>query len=309
MEAKLKAALGYAVVKSKGSKSGGCISESKVFETEKGDIFVKVNNETKANVMFEGEFEGLKTIQKTKTVRVPTPIKVVDLKSNGIGLVMECVDMSGLSRYPEQLGEQLAKMHLFNTTLCTSDSSIHKSDEDEEKLSHIDKFGFHTATCCGYIAQVNSWKDDWVEFYTQQRLDYQIKLLQSTYQDRELTELWSELVLKIPGYFEGIDIKPALLHGDLWSGNVGETKDGPVIFDPAVFYGHSEFELAIADMFGGFPRSFYNSYHNIIPKQQNFDKRKDLYKLFHCLNHCYMPNYYFISGTILEEVIEVLLYL
>ncbi|GFR28714.1 ketosamine-3-kinase [Trichonephila clavata] len=285
MEAKLKAALGYAVVKSKGSKSGGCISESKVFETEKGDIFVKVNNEAKANVMFEGEFEGLKTIQKTKTVRVPTPIKVVDLKSYGTGLVMECVDMSGLSRYPEQLGEQLAKMHLFNTTLLTSDSSIHKSDEDEEKLSYIGKFGFHTATCCGYIAQVNSWKEDWVEFYTQQRLDYQIKLLQSTYQDRELTELWSELVLKIPGYFEGIDIKPSLLHGDLWSGNVGETKDGPVIFDPAVFYGHSEFELAIADMFGGFPRSFYNSYHNIIPKQQNFDKRKDLYKLFHCLNH------------------------
>lgn len=58
-----------------------------------------------------------------------------------------------------------------------------------------------------------------------------------------------------------------------------------VIFDPAVFYGHSEYELSIADMFGGFPRSFYNAYHSLLPKEQNFDKRKDLYKLFHCLNH------------------------
>ncbi|GFT12232.1 ketosamine-3-kinase [Nephila pilipes] len=285
MEAKLKAALGFSVIKSKESKGGGCISEARVFETENGEIFVKMHTETKANIMFEGELEGLKTIQKTKTVRVPTPVKVVDLKSYGTAIVMEYIDMSGLSRYPEQLGEQLAKMHLFNTSLHTSDSSVHKSEEDEGKLSYIDKFGFHTTTCCGYIEQVNCWKEDWVEFYTQQRLDHQIKLLQSTYQDRELTELWSELVLKIPGYFEGIDVKPSLLHGDLWSGNVGETKDGPIIFDPAVFYGHSEFELAIADMFGGFPRSFYNAYHTILPKQQNFDKRKDLYKLFHCLNH------------------------
>ncbi|GIY84200.1 ketosamine-3-kinase [Caerostris darwini] len=262
---------------------GGCISEGRVFETENGDIFVKVNKEANAEVMFEGELEGLKTIQKTKTVRVPAPLKVINLKPYGTVLVMEYIDMKGLSKYPEQLGEQLAKMHLFNSNLESSDNSVHKSDE--EKLVHVDKFGFHTTTCCGYIAQVNTWKDDWVEFYAQQKLDHQINMITSNYGDRELTELWSELVLKIPSFFEDLKIKPALLHGDLWSGNVAETSEGPVIFDPAVFYGHSEFELAIADMFGGFPRSFYNAYHNVLPKEHNFEKRKDLYKLFHCLNH------------------------
>ncbi|GBM53724.1 Fructosamine-3-kinase [Araneus ventricosus] len=284
MEAKLKAALELSVVKSKGSKSGGCISEGKVFETENGDIFVKVNSEAKADVMFEGELEGLKEVKKTNTVRVPTPIKVVDLKSSGYCLVMEYIEMSGLSKYAEQLGEQLARMHLFNINLQASGSSINKSNQDEQPV-YVDKFGFHTTTCCGYIPLVNSWKDDWVEFYAQQRLDHQIKLLTSSYGDRELTELWSELSLKIPSFFEGIEIKPSLLHGDLWSGNAAETKKEPVIFDAAVFYGHSEFELSIADMFGGFPRSFYNAYHNILPKEANFDKRKDLYKLFHCLNH------------------------
>ncbi|GIX77224.1 protein MTO1 homolog, mitochondrial, partial [Caerostris extrusa] len=256
MESKLKAALELSFVKSKGTKGGGCISEGRVFETENGDIFVKVNKEAKAEVMFEGELEGLKTIQKTETVRVPTPMKVINLKPYGTVLVMEYIDMKGLSKYPEQLGEQLAKMHLFNSNLESSDNSVHKSDE--EKLVHIDKFGFHTTTCCGYIAQVNTWKDDWVEFYTQQKLDHQINMITSNYGDRELTEL---------------------------CGNVAETSEGPVIFDPAVFYGHSEFELAIADMFGGFPRSFYNAYHNVLPKEHNFEKRKDLYKLFHCLNH------------------------
>ncbi|CAL1276696.1 unnamed protein product [Larinioides sclopetarius] len=285
MEAKLKAALGLSVVKSKGSKSGGCISEGKVFETENGDIFAKVNSEAKADVMFEGELEGLKAIKKTNTVRVPTPIKVIDLKSSGTCLVMEYIEMSGLSKYAEQLGEQLARMHLFNINLQASGSSINKSNEDDEQPVYVNKFGFHTTTCCGFVPQVNSWKDDWVEFYAQQKLDHQIKLLTSSYGDRELTELWSELSLKIPSFFEGIEIKPSLLHGDLWSGNAAETNKEPVIFDPAVFYGHSEFELSIADMFGGFPRSFYNAYHNILPKEANFDKRKDLYKLFHCLNH------------------------
>ncbi|XP_035233233.1 ketosamine-3-kinase-like [Stegodyphus dumicola] len=126
---------------------------------------------------------------------------------------------------------------------------------------------------------------DHAEFYGQQRLDHQIRLVESNYGDREARELWSELSLKLPSFFKDITITPALLHGDLWSGNVSETEEGPVIFDPAVFYGHSEYELSIADMFGGFPRSFYNAYYNVLPKQPGFEKRKDVYKLFHCLNH------------------------
>lgn len=93
------------------------------------------------------------------------------------------------------------------------------------------------------------------------------------------------LQLKIPSLFCDMEIIPALLHGDLWGGNVAEDDSGPIIFDPASFYGHSEYELAIAGMFGGFNSSFYSAYHSKIPKAPGFEKRLKLYQLFHYMNH------------------------
>ena len=91
--------------------------------------------------------------------------------------------------------------------------------------------------------------------------------------------------LKIPQLFVDVEVVPALLHGDLWGGNVAQTTEGPVIFDPASFYGHSEYELGIMAMFGGFSRSFYSAYHENIPKAPGFAQRNQLYELFHNLNH------------------------
>lgn len=91
--------------------------------------------------------------------------------------------------------------------------------------------------------------------------------------------------LKIPQFFKDVEIVPALLHGDLWGGNVSECAEGPVTFDPASFYGHSEYELGIAGMFGGFNSSFYSAYHEKIPKAPGFAERNQLYQLFHYLNH------------------------
>jgi len=85
--------------------------------------------------------------------------------------------------------------------------------------------------------------------------------------------------------FCDVEIVPALLHGDLWGGNVAEDDSGPIIFDPASFYGHSEYELAIAGMFGGFSSSFYSAYHSKIPKAAGSEKRLKLYQLFHYMNH------------------------
>ena len=95
----------------------------------------------------------------------------------------------------------------------------------------------------------------------------------------------SYLQLQIPQLFTDVQIVPALLHGDLWSGNVAQCAEGSVIFDPASFYGHSEYELGIAGMFGGFDSSFYSAYHEKIPKAPGFAKRNQLYQLFHYLNH------------------------
>lgn len=288
MEAKLKKELGTNMLKSTGHSGAGCISEGQSYDTDFGRVFVKINHKSEAKLMFDGEMASLEAIVKTQTVKVPKPMKVIELDRGGCAFVMEHLDMKGLSKYSKQLGEQLADMHLHNKR------QLEKLDKEQQTVGKgagqseaavVEQFGFHITTCCGYIPQVNEWQDDWVAFYSQRRLQHQINLVEQSYGDREARELWAKLQLKIPQFFSDVEIVPALLHGDLWTGNVAESADGPLIFDPASFYGHSEFELAIAGMFGSFSKSFYSAYHEKIPQAPGFAKRNQLYQLFHYLNH------------------------
>ncbi|XP_075928012.1 fructosamine-3-kinase-like [Petromyzon marinus] len=97
--------------------------------------------------------------------------------------------------------------------------------------------------------KLNEWQEDWVTFFSRQRLQLQLDMIEKDYGERETRELWSRLQLRLGDFFRDVEVVPALLHGDLWTGNAAEINEGPVIFDPASFYGHSEYELAIAGMF------------------------------------------------------------
>ncbi|MEE6506733.1 hypothetical protein FKM82_007828 [Ascaphus truei] len=305
MEALLMKELESSVVKASGHSGGGCISQGQSYATDSGLVFVKINHKSEARRMFLGEMASLEAILRTDTVKAPRPIKVIDQPGGGALLVMGHLDMKSLNSHSATLGEQLACLHLHNQRLRekqTKESGIvgkytllgrkrgqNKATQGkgpgQSDLQHVDRFGFHAVTCCGYLPLVNDWQEDWVTFYTRQRIQPQIDMIEKSSGDREARELWSQLQLKIPEMFTDIDIVPALLHGDLWGGNVAEVESGPVIFDPASFYGHSAFELAIAGMFGGFGGSFYSAYHAKIPKAAGFDKRLKLYQLFHYLNH------------------------
>ncbi|XP_029015974.1 ketosamine-3-kinase isoform X1 [Betta splendens] len=313
MEAKLKKELGTTLLKSTGHSGGGCISEGQSYDTDTGRVFVKINHKSEAKQMFDGEMASLEAISKTETIKVPKPMKVIGLDTGGCVFVMEHLDMKGLSKYSKHLGEQLADLHLHNK------KQLEKLNKEQQTVGKgagqsddpgVEKFGFSVPTCCGYLPQVkcycmcsfspaepyqlhltlpfsqeNQWQDDWVTFYSQQRLQHQLNMVEQSYGDREARELWAKLQLKIPQFFADVVIVPALLHGDLWGGNVAEYAQGPVVFDPASFYGHSEYELGIAGMFGGFNSSFYSAYHEKIPKAAGFAKRNQLYQLFHYLNH------------------------
>lgn len=288
MEAKLKKELGTSILKPTGHSGGGCISEGQSYDTDSGRVFVKINHKSEAKRMFDGEMASLEAIFKTATVKVPKPVKVIPLDTGGSVFVMEHLDMTGLSKYSKHLGEQLADLHLHNK------KQLEKNNKDQQtvgkgagamEVEAVDKFGFRVTTCCGYLPQENEWQDDWATFYARQRLQVQLNMAEKNYGDRESRELWAQLQLKIPQFFTDVEIVPALLHGDLWSGNVAQCADGPVIFDPASFYGHAEFELGIAGMFGGFGSSFYSAYHDKIPKAPGFAQRNQLYQLFHYLNH------------------------
>ncbi|KAJ8021819.1 Ketosamine-3-kinase [Holothuria leucospilota] len=297
MENFLKRELRSTYVKKVESAGGGCISDGASYDTDNcGKVFVKVNKKSEAQRMFIGESASLDAILNTKTVRVPKPVKVFP-HPDGTGsmFVMEHLDIKSLRSHQSRLGEQLARLHLHNSALKTrqgkeesrigSGSADKSGDTCNETSSYVDKFGFDVTTCCGYLPQDNSWCKNWVEFYTRQKLGQQLDLIEKDYGDREARELWSQLQRCIPKMFEGLEICPALLHGDLWGGNVGETDSEPVMFDPASFYGHSEYELGIAGLFGGFSGAFYSSYHKLIPKASGFEKRHQLYQLFHYLNH------------------------
>ncbi|XP_057295594.1 ketosamine-3-kinase-like [Hydractinia symbiolongicarpus] len=286
MENYLKSVFKVDNVSSLGFGGGGCISEGSSYKVGSRKMFVKRNSDEGADIMFMGEYESLKAMRDTKTVRVPEPIK---LCKNADGkdylFIMEHLDMHSLRKYQQQLGTDIAKLHLHNINMIEKQKENDKNVTTKKHETAVQKFGFHTSTCCGLHPLDNSWSENWLEFYARQRIDSKVNAILESSGDRELVELWSKLQLVVSRLFKEVDVYPSLLHGDLWGGNAAEMDDGPVVFDPASFYGHHEFELSITNIFGGFNQSFFKAYHSLIPKSRGFDGRHQLYILFHYLNH------------------------
>lgn len=138
------------------------------------------------------------------------------------------------------------------------------------------RFGWASDNWIGLAPQRNGWCEDWTEFFFERRLAPQIERARG-----------SGFSIDLPSRsaLEGHAPQPSLLHGDLWNGNAGFTAEGPVIFDPAVYYGDREADLAMTELFGGFPAEFYAAYAAEWPLPQGYRSRKRLYNLYHLLNH------------------------
>ncbi|XP_056409184.1 fructosamine-3-kinase-like isoform X1 [Hyla sarda] len=284
MEAQLKNVLQTSVLTPCGHIQGGCISEAWKYETDRGRVFVKWNQRDQAMTMFRGEIASLAAIRRTCTVRVPTPITLAELPAGGALLIMKCLELRPICRFAGKLGEQLADLHVHNMRMKMQ-QNCGTIGQCPDGLRPVDKFGFHTTTCCGYIPQENEWQEDWATFFVSQRLQPQVQLIEKDYGDRTLLGLWSELQMKAHKAFRDTVLVPSLLHGDLWEANVAEDDQGPVLFDPASFYGHSEFDLSVGEMFGEHCEDFYQAYHRRIPRSPGFALRRLLYQLFHSLNN------------------------
>ncbi|KAL7285437.1 fructosamine kinase PKL/CAK/FruK [Trametes coccinea BRFM310] len=151
-------------------------------------------------------------------------------------------------------------------------------------------FGFHVPTYCGRTRQDNGWFQSWSECFDALIGGLVDKLKAQGGHDALCKQVEEVRRRIIPALLEPLDIQPVLLHGDLWSGNVGidRSTGEPIIFDPSSYFGHNEADLAIGRMFGGIPDSFYTTYHEYLPKsepQDQYDLRQDLYQLYHYLNH------------------------
>ncbi|XP_073463118.1 ketosamine-3-kinase-like [Aquarana catesbeiana] len=286
MEDQLKKVLRTSEVRPRGHVPGGCISQTQNFDTDQGRIFVKTNRWPQARTMFSGEVASLEEIRKTCAVRVPEPIAITDLPAGGALLIMKHIEMKPISRFAEKLGEQLADLHLHNQRLLkTAQKQGGTIGECSRDLQPVERFGFHTTTCCGYIPQVNEWQEDWATFFASQRLHPQLSLIEENYGDRTVLGLWSELQVKLQNAFKDAVIVPSLLHGDLWEGNAAEDEDGPLLFDLGSFYGHSECDLSIGEIFGAQCDNFYSAYHRRVPRSPGYEVRHRLYQLFHSFNN------------------------
>ena len=233
------------------------------FKTSSRIFFVKLGTLAESE-RFRTEALSLKEIHQTQTIRVPEPIcwGTLDLTSY---LVMDFLELGGApAGGPEVLGKQLAAMHRHTG----------------------DRFGWGFNNTIGASPQQNGWYSDWVSFFREQRLGFQLRMARRNGYLGAWMKDAEQLIDRLEDYFEGYDPEPSILHGDLWSGNYGYDRQGnPVIFDPALYYGDREADLAMTELFGGFPVQFYRSYNAAFPLDAGYARRKIIYNLYHLLNH------------------------
>ena len=245
--------------------TGGDINQAFQLEVTDGtynySYFVKQNS-SRLLEMFEREAQALKAIIATQTIRAPRAICVGISKDTSF-LVLEKLQLVQ-SGCIEDFAKNLAAMHL-----CQNE-----------------RFGFRQDNFIGTTPQKNAWRANWLEFFANERLAFQLGLLRNKGISRSLFKKGNELIQKMDEVFAGYEPKPALLHGDLWSGNYGFVHGGePVIYDPASYYGDHEADLAMLELFGRPGPAFFSTYNQVFPIHEGYKQRKTLYNLYHILNH------------------------
>ncbi len=242
--------------------SGGDISDAWRVITRSGAIFLK-SGPLQARDQFAAEAEGLLEIAATNSVRVPAVLATGE-NDGGAFLALEWIQFEPANAEVEaQLGERLALMHA-----CTQQN-----------------FGWHRANTIGLTPQHNPRTDNWVEFFREHRLGFQLQLARHNGFTGELQVRGAQLLKRLPGFFDEGGTEAALLHGDLWGGNWAGANGEAVVFDPAVYYGDREADIAMTHLFGGFGPAFYSAYEARWPKRDGYAERQCLYQLYHVLNH------------------------
>jgi protein-ribulosamine 3-kinase len=242
---------------------GGSINECYRWDGEAFPVFIKIAP-VRSIAMFEAEAAGLRELRRADAVRVPRVLGV-GADAGSAWLALEWIQSGTPSRATDSvLGEQLARQH--RTTRAA--------------------FGWTRDNTIGSTPQLNEWRDDWVAFYREQRLRYQLNLAATNGFGGQLQRRGEALLEHVREFFAGYQPVPSLLHGDLWGGNRSADEHGqPVIFDPAVYYGDREADIAMTRLFGGFGAPFYAAYNLAWALDEGAATRTRLYNLYHVLNH------------------------
>lgn len=241
---------------------GGDINQTFQLQTNIGSFFLKIN-ESELKDMFEKEFQGLQLLHQTQTIKAPQPVLSGKVEDK-IFLVTEFIHKGNPSEnFWQTFAEQLAALHQHSSS----------------------KFGLSTNNYIGSLHQRNNLCNTWNEFYANQRI---LPLTQLAYSHNKLNKEDVALIEKLCKRLYNLfpEEKSSLIHGDLWSGNfMSDTNNNPVIYDPAVYYGNREMDIAMSLLFGGFDNSFYNFYNEVFRLQPGWKERIKLCQLYPLLVH------------------------
>ncbi|MBF0469933.1 MAG: fructosamine kinase family protein [Gammaproteobacteria bacterium] len=249
------------VIQQRQGVSGGCINSAFRLSDGAATYFVKLNQPERLE-MFVAEAEGLLELENAPGLRSPRPI------ASGAGtthswLVLENIPFGGTGDMAK-FGSQLAAMHRITA----------------------DRFGWQRSNTIGSTPQLNDYHHNWIDFWRECRLLPQLQWAAQGGCSRKMSRLGERLLQQLPQLLAHHCPQPSLLHGDLWSGNYAFSEQGEaVIFDPAVYYGDRETDIAMTELFGGFSRRFYDAYEEAWPLDSGYQQRKKLYNLYHLLNH------------------------
>ena len=222
--------------------------------------FAKINDRSQLD-NFAAEADGLAALAASGA-RVPAPLSRGEAQGEAF-LVLEYLEMRPTGDHAA-LGRVLASVHSV----------------------HGEYFGWRRHNYIGSTPQFNPRATTWSEFWRDARLRPQIELAKRNGFGRNLLAKAEGLVEAVPKLLAGHSPSASQLHGDLWGGNAGFLPDGePVLFDPAVYWGDREADLAMTELFGGFPPEFYRAYDEVAPRAPGHAIRKTLYNLYHVLNH------------------------
>ena len=241
---------------------GGDINAAARIETQDARYLVKWNSHPRPR-MFEVEARGLSLLATAAALRIPRVIAVIDQPA---ALVLEWIDVgSNKAAAAEALGHGLAQQH----------------------RSTAQTYGLDHDNYIGSTPQRNTPARSWIEFYRDQRLGAQRDLAQRHgHLTPDRARRLDRVMERLDHWIDDDQVVPSLLHGDLWGGNyLIDTQGNPVLIDPAVYYGDREAELAFTELFGGFGAQFYTAYDEAWPLDGGYADRRDLYNLYHLLNH------------------------
>lgn len=280
IEAALEQATGAVTrLKHEGAVGGGCISNATRLLTDAGDrYFLKWG--TFAPGLFAGEAHGLAELQSARAVRVPAVIAFEDEAQNEFNwLLLEWLEPGTVGpRAWQDLARALAALHRQTR----------------------DRFGWIEANFIGSLPQQNDWSHDWPAFWRDARIHPQLEMASRSgaLNSRERRRIEAVLAKVSELAVAGNEDGPSLLHGDLWGGNVHATASGEAaLIDPSVYYGHREVDLAMAALFGGFTRDFFDAYHDAWPLRDGAEQRRLLYQMYYLLVHVNLFGGSYVSST------------